>query len=84
MLKKLSLTAALVLGVSAPVMAFTHTGEPVDQSMFEGREILPDPWAEQCDLERSLEPIEGKKNLYRHTNNSFPAGLPDGPARSGA
>ncbi|MGO1502651.1 MAG: MBL fold metallo-hydrolase [Marinobacter sp.] len=73
MLKKLSLTAALVLGVSAPVMAFTHTGEPVDQSMFEGREILPDPWAEQCDLERSLEPIEGKKNLYRHTNNSFPA-----------
>lgn len=72
MLRKLTLTAAL-LAAASPAMAFTHTGEEVDKSMFEGREILPDPWADQCDVERSLVSIEGKENLYRHTNNTFPA-----------
>ncbi|QEA38733.1 MBL fold metallo-hydrolase [Pistricoccus aurantiacus] len=73
MLKKRTLTTALLLAAAGPAMAFTHTGKDVDKSMFEGREIAPDPWADQCDVERSLVPIEGKENLYRHTNNTFPA-----------
>lgn len=73
MLKKLTFAAAVLLATTAPAMAFTHTGEAVDKSTFEKREVLPDPWLELCDVERSLVPIEGKENLYRHTNNSFPA-----------
>jgi hypothetical protein len=53
-------------------MAFTHTGEAVDKSMLDKREVLPDPWIDQCNLEHRLVPIEGKENLYRHTSNSFP------------
>nr|WP_298413916.1 MBL fold metallo-hydrolase [uncultured Halomonas sp.] len=73
MLNRSTLATALLLAATSPAVAFTHTGETVDESMFEGREIAPDPWADQCDVERSLVPIEGKENLYRHTNNTFPA-----------
>ncbi len=71
MFRTLTLTTALV-GAALPAAAFTHTGEEVDPAVFEGREILPDPWIDDCDVERSLVPIEGKENLYRHTN-PFPS-----------
>ncbi|MFX0543304.1 MBL fold metallo-hydrolase [Roseovarius sp. S4756] len=69
-LTKLALTGILAT-LTAPAFAASDTAEPVDQSIYEGREILPDPSDGKCDVEKSLEPF--KDNLYRHTNGSFPA-----------
>lgn len=70
-------TLGMALAVSASAFiapsafAMSDTAEAVDQSVYEGRETLPDPTEGLCDVEKSL--VEVKENLWRHTNGSFPA-----------
>lgn len=63
------LTASTLMAPAA--FAMSDTAEPVDPSIYEGRETLPDPTESQCDVEKSL--VEFRDNLWRHTNGSFPA-----------
>ncbi len=67
----LAATLAATMLIAPAALAASDTAEPVDPSIYEGREILPDPSEGQCDVEKSL--VEFKDNLYRHTNGSFPA-----------
>lgn len=70
-LHTLTLAAGIAAAMTAPAFAMSDTAEPVDKAALPKFEPLPDPTADQCDVEKSF--VQIKDGLWRHTNQSFPA-----------